>query len=421
MDTFFRVPCGIAERTRQRPFTTLTLSRRDPDFRLFDDVDEAGPLWDRAAPEGDIFLQRPYLRALTESPSRDMRLFFAVFFDGGVPCGVAVYQLLPFSGKVNYRENAAAHPGANWSARLLSKFKSKVASLFSFRVLVCGNMMVTGAHGYYFIPGRTDAPAAAALLEAAAQGIRSILPERPVVTLVKDASVQQNGMQEALTEQQYLPFHIQPNMVMPLPFEHFDAYLGAMSTKYRTRAKRAFKKLGTDLAFREMTLSDLELQGQRMHALYKQVSEAAGFNMIALEEGYFVALKRAMADAYKVFGYYKGADLVAFFGVIRNGDTLDAHYLGYDKALNHERQIYLNMLYGIVREGIQLGARELVFSRTALEIKSSVGAVPEQLSCFVRHENKLVNCLGKGLFRFLTQGAAWEQRHPFKPGVPESE
>jgi hypothetical protein len=398
---------------------TTDIGRKKPDFQLFTDVDDAGMLWDRAAPEDDIFLQRPYLRTLMAAPSLDMRLFFAVFFSDGAPCGVAVYQLLPFSGKVNYRENAAAHPGAGWSVRLLSRFKSWLASLFSFRVLVCGNMMVTGAHGFYFTPGRADAHRIAAWLEAGAQAIRRNLPVQPLVTLVKDVSLQQTGLPDALADMQYLQFNIQPNMVLSLPFDRFEAYLGAMNTKYRTRAKRAFKKLGTDLEIRELTRSEVEHWQPRMHALYRQVSEAAGFNMVALDKGYFAALKRALPEAYTVYGYFKGGDLVAFFGVIRNAHELDAHYLGYDKALNHERQLYLNMLYSIVQEGIRQGTPELVFSRTALEIKSSVGAVPEQMNCFVRHENKLVNCLGKGLFRFLTRGAAWEQRHPFKPGLPE--
>jgi hypothetical protein len=68
----------------------------------------------------------------------------------------------------------------------------------------------------------------------------------------------------------------------------------------------------------------------------------------------------------------------------------------------------------MVREGIESGAHEIVFARTALEIKSSVGAVPQQLNCYVKHQNSILNRFTNTAMDYLKPEEAWVQRHPFK-------
>lgn len=57
------------------------------------------------------------------------------------------------------------------------------------------------------------------------------------------------------------------------------------------------------------------------------------------------------------------------------------------------------------------------FARTALEIKSSVGAVPENLYCYLRHQNPLVNKFTGTLLDYLKPVEEWLPRHPFKSQV----
>jgi hypothetical protein len=50
--------------------------------------------------------------------------------------------------------------------------------------------------------------------------------------------------------------------------------------------------------------------------------------------------------------------------------------------------LYLNMLYDMTYS-INKGFKEIIFARTALEIKSSVGARPIQM--YIGHTNPVVN------------------------------
>ncbi len=67
----------------------------------------------------------------------------------------------------------------------------------------------------------------------------------------------------------------------------------------------------------------------------------------------------------------------------------------------------------MVEESLQVGARRLLLSRTALEIKSSIGAVAEPAYVYMAHVNPLLNSLVPLSVGLLEPVEVWEPRHPF--------
>ena len=59
-------------------------------------------------------------------------------------------------------------------------------------------------------------------------------------------------------------------------------------------------------------------------------------------------------------------------------------------------------------------SQKIIFGRTALEIKSSIGAIPVNMSGFIYHNNKFVTKYIKQLFKKLEPTLHWQQRNPFK-------
>lgn len=233
------------------------------------------------------------------------------------------------------------------------------------------------------------------------------------VILIKDIAPENHDQRKQLIGQGFTEFEIQPNMVLNLHFEGMDGYLGAMSTKYRTRAKRAFKKLD-GIERKKLSLAEIQLELPTIYRLYRDIANNAGFNMVDLNEQYLAALERDLSDHFQMFAYYLDGKLIAFYTTIQNHEELEAHFLGYDKALNHDYQLYLNILYDIVRIGLKAGCKRVVFARTALEIKSSVGAEPHDLCCYLRHQNAMANKLVPTILDYLKPVEEWLPRHPFK-------
>ncbi|MFN0013589.1 MAG: GNAT family N-acetyltransferase [Saprospiraceae bacterium] len=385
-------------------------------FRYFRTLGNAGNDWDAGAPPDNIFLQRPYLSVLEHNPPHGMRFGYIVFYQNTCPIGVALCQIKYFKVDDGINEPVRATKDPCFFSSLAAWFKRRVAGHLAADILICGNMLLTGEHGFWFDYDRISPEQAAILLEKALEQVANESDHSgqsmPVI-LVKDIAPGHLRPRQHLVRKNYVEFEIQPNMVLELPFRSFDDYLGTMSTKYRTRAKRAFKK-AADTEKRELTLGDIQQELPRLYALYRDIANNAGFNMVDLNENYLLALKRDMPEHFRIFGYYLAGKLVAFYTVIQNGAELEAHFLGYDKAYNHDRQIYLNILYDIVRLGFEMESRSIVFARTALEIKSSIGAVPHNLCCYLRHRNPVVNRFTSTLLEYIKPVEEWLPRHPFK-------
>ena len=93
---------------------------------------------------------------------------------------------------------------------------------------------------------------------------------------------------------------------------------------------------------------------------------------------------------------------------------MDTYFLGYDDSIQREKMLYLNMLYDMVAYSINNGFKEIVFARTALEIKSSVGAKPQEMYGFMKHSNHAINLVVDKIFCYLEPEVVWQERNPFK-------
>ena len=106
--------------------------------------------------------------------------------------------------------------------------------------------------------------------------------------------------------------------------------------------------------------------------------------------------------------------LVGFHTLLLNGNVLETYFLGYDEQVQKEKMLYLNMLYNMTFYAIQNQFKKIIFGRTALEIKSSIGAKPITMSGFLYHKNKWINKNIDKIFKNLEPELVWQQRHPFK-------
>ncbi|MCC6280020.1 MAG: GNAT family N-acetyltransferase [Saprospiraceae bacterium] len=403
---------GILQASHQLTTTSQQVMR----YSYFRSIEAAGSDWDAAAPAHDIFLQRPYLNILENNPPEGMRFGYLVFYQNEEPVGVALCQIKYFKGDDNINDLNVSKQEPCFFFGLAQWFKRWVAGKTAADILICGNMLLTGEHGFYFDYRKINQDEAVKFLEKALDEVVDVLGREGVkmpVILVKDIATEHQSQGTVLSEKGFTEFCIQPNMVLDLPYENFEAYLAAMSTKYRTRAKRAIKKL-EGVEKREMSLVDIQRELPNIYGLYKEVAKNAGFNMVDLNEYYLLALKRDLSQHFRMCGYYQGDQLLAFYTTICNGDEMEAHFIGYDKALNHDLQLYLNCLYDMVRQGFEAGCKTIVFARTALEIKSSVGAVAHDLLCYVRHQNALINTFTGTILEYLKPVEEWVPRHPFK-------
>jgi hypothetical protein len=383
---------------------------------VYDRIDLIADQWDGCVDSTNIFLSATYLKAVEIAGPHDLKHFYCLVIHENKPF-LALYcqfkhfnaaeslQLLRQTGDLPYLE------------KIKRKALHLVAAKVDFHALVCGNIMVTGEHAYRFCRDSKifdEVSFIPDLLQTLQSGLETLGLEVPVIFVKDFYDKRLKDQNRCFIRAEYKELVFQPNMIFHIPktWRNTKDYLANMKSKYRVRTKRA-RKFVEGLERREMFLKDIEEYRERIHALYLEIAHGAEFNLFLLPPDYFSGMKSALGNCFRIFGYFDGDDLIGFYSLVINGKEMEAHFLGYREEDNRAFQLYHNMLIDMVEEAIRAAVDRIVFARTALEIKSSVGAVPEDMHCYIRHNYRLYNAAAPLIFKALNPDYDWEQRHPF--------
>jgi hypothetical protein len=208
---------------------------------------------------------------------------------------------------------------------------------------------------------------------------------------------------------------VQPNMMFHIlnTWKEPENYIANFNKKYKRRYKTARKK-SADLVFKELNEAFIETHSKALFKLYETVSDNARVNSFKLAKNHFLSLKQSLKDNFKVFGYFLKDELVGFYTLILNYDKLETYFLGYKREIQHTYQMYLNMLFNMASYGIENNFKTIVYARTAMEIKSSIGAKPHNMHIYLKHTNNFIaNTIMKCVVKFMNPIRKWEERHPF--------
>ncbi len=382
------------------------------EFTVYRHVDELPQAWDIAA-HPNLFLSRRYLRALFESAPANMTLHFVMVHRRQSPAAVAISQFLDMSRVRSFgeRDNCVKTRIRTWAFRR-----------FAANVLLMGNNMLTGQNAIGCAPGYRLEDVVPSLGNALKEIARIFASQgkTPHLTIWKDFPKQAMTSFSAPAFNDYYRFSTQPNMVFNIPadWRSESDYVGSLTKKYRDQYKRARKKAAA-LQKRQLSLDDVTHFNLRINQLYHNVAANAPFNTFYLHPNHFIALKTALDDDFRVYGYFDGENLVGFNTIIRNGRDIDTYFLGYDEVSQKTCMLYLNMLYDMLGYSIKHRYDRVIFARTALEIKSSIGAKPEQMHGLIQHGNKILNRQLHRLFGYFEPEVPWTERHPFKTSEPQ--
>ena len=376
------------------------------DIQYFKSINDIGEiLWNNAAPPDNLFLQYDYLAMLERIPPEGMSFAYCLFFDESQALGVAYFQIKGF--------DAAASIRSYIEKGKLPSFAESIAKPLNFNTLVSGNLLLTGEHGFYFQPQMPEDLRAKKMTEAIEIVSENIAKEGRGASLnfVKDYT--ENQAHFAVL--QCGEYDFLPNMMLAIRknWITFDDYLNDMTTKYRTRAKRAFKKMD-GLVKLELDEMLLKRHQQDIYDLYLKIARNVGFNLFELHRDYFCEMKRIFGEKYEVWGVFDNNKMVGFYTTLHNYNELETGFIGFEENYNPTHQLYLNCLYDMVRQGIEKGVHRIVFARTAMEIKSSIGAEPHKMHTYIRHKSSIINFALPKIVRLLSPPMEWVQRKPFK-------
>lgn len=376
-------------------------------IEIYSSVSEFPENWNEFAID-NVFLSKEYLEILEKSAPVNMLCHFIGFFKEGLLAGIAVSQFIDLNKLESLGER---------DDDIKTTLRGVILKNLCSYILVIGNNMLTGQNTYAF-SDNIDPFHALKALKSASVKIKNLLKQKGKkvhITLFKDFSSEEIPAFHQSGFQNYFQCSTQPNMIFDIPeqWKSEQDYIDALSKKYRDQYKRARKK-ADGIEKRKMELEDIIKYEETIYDLYFHVAKNAHFNTFFLAKNHFRTFKELLKDRFLFYGYFLDKKLIGFNTIIKNGEVMDTYFLGYDDSIQREKMLYLNMLYDMVAYSINQGFKEIIFARTALEIKSSIGAKPEKMFGFAKHSNPIADIAFEKAFCYLEPKVNWKERNPFK-------
>jgi len=376
-------------------------------FNIFSHTDQLPKSWNDLAIK-NIFLSTDYLKILEQSAPTNMICHFIGIFQQEELVGIAISQFIDANQLASF---------GNREKCLKTYFRDFILKNFASHVLFIGNNMLTGQNAFAF-SDKIKAVEGLKALKNASEALKTIFKSKRKnihLTIFKDFYESEIIDFTKGEFNDFYQFSIQPNMVFDINYnwKTEQNYVDALTKKYRDQYKRARKK-AIDIEKRKLNYEEILANEGLIYDLYFHVAKNAPFNTFFLSKNHFYNFKSILKDNFLFYGYFLDSKMIGFSTLIKNGDAMDTYFLGYDESIQKDKMLYLNMLYDMIAYSISKGFKEIVFARTALEIKSSVGAKPEKMFGFIEHSNALINRFMPKIFPFLEPNVVWQERNPFK-------
>ena len=380
---------------------------------FFSSIDEvSNTIWQDLNCTNNLYFNPNYLIAL-EKNNPNIHFSYVVLIDENKkPIAFASIQIIDFHLDSVQNELQSVIEKLRCFGRKIGFVPSKKP----LKILSCGNTFVSGEHGIFIKENQNKQKVIKQLANALLYFVNSNAKLKKEINafMIKDFIKESLFISDELHDYNYFSFNVEPNMVLNLneKWNTFDDYLEAMKTKFRVKAKKALK-LSSSLETKEVSLDNINIFLPKMTSLYKTVSSKAEFNLGDFNLETYKNLKENLGENYIIKTYWLQNQLVGFLSGIVNKNCLDAHFVGIDYKHNKTFAVYQRMLYDYIDIAIKKKLTVLNFGRTASEIKSSVGAIPQDLTIYVRHKKSIPNKF-LSLFLKRIEPTPFKQKFPFK-------
>ena len=372
---------------------------------LYPSVDLIDPVvFEEINPDKNVYFSKPLLKAFELSNPQIEFKYISISDTQKNTAALALVQVINLSVEGTLKNIKVAS--------LARKFLSLFFCNEHIKIMFCGNVFLSGEHGIR----SSDRVSKSEIMNQIATALDAVAANtKPLHAIfIKDFKETSLKNTRELLNFGYSEIKVEPNMIVQLDsqWKTFEDYKNILKSKYRVKANKA-DSTSNDLETRLFTEHDFETYKDELQALYQNTITNASFNAQVLNLNTYIHLRASFKDDFIVKAYFLENKLVGFLTALVNKNALDAHFIGLDYELNKSHAIYPRILNDYIRIGIQKQVTSINLGRTASEIKTTIGANPLQLSCYIKHKNPFLNSLIKPFFRRI-KIKEFKQHSPFK-------
>lgn len=186
-----------------------------------------------------------------------------------------------------------------------------------------------------------------------------------------------------------------PTVLFRNSFQSWDDYLAALRSDYKRRLLKISRPF---LEIKKVTLPCSQFNNT-MYEQYINVLKKSNAKLEVLSHDFF----KNLPSPFKLTAFYSETILVGWFITTSTKNKFYFFLGGVDYGLNKKFNTYLNLLFEVLREGIEHKAEIIDLGQTAEIPKTRLGGIIEEKYMTSYHSNNLLNSLirlGSGFLEY---------------------
>ncbi len=222
----------------------------------------------------------------------------------------------------------------------------------------------------------------------------------------------------------YRRISIPPMHLFRHSFEDFSQYCAALKTRYRQQINRSTRKLKSS-GIQVLVLTDAReitsIYTSEVHALYREMVARSDVKLEVFPIEYFHQLALRLEGRVDLVALSKESRIIAFGWCLEDESTYHMMYAGVDYTLNHEFDLYFNLMYAGFDRALRKRAAKIHFGQTATVFKARMGCQSEPRYVFIKGLGPLMsNVFHYGARFIVIQKPSNPPSNIFKSGTTES-
>ena len=274
----------------------------------------------------------------------------------------------------------------------------KIAPSFMFfDLLLCGLPVSVGQSQLSILP-EADSEKIISLIDEIL--IRLSSKENSRFIVFKEFNVLEQNRMQGLLQLGYLEGDSLPLYEFNYQFSTFSEYLNMLKSHYRYDIKRSIKKIkkGGIEVVRLTNPEDIQaIYTRDVHKLYEDVVAHSENKLEILPMDFFHELAQQFSNDLSFTILYKEERIVAFNFALSAPYTYHFLFCGLDYSINNAYDLYFNLMYADLDNGLKHGVTSIKLGQTADTFKARLGSKIEPLLIYI----KAVSLISKVILRLF--------------------
>jgi hypothetical protein len=285
-------------------------------------------------------------------------------------------------------------------ASIIRRVPKRVSMLRGLKALFCG---LPGAPGENSLALRST-DTSPQMLEILDEAICDLAAREGMDIIVyKEFGNDDLAWLDPLLELGYRRIPTQPMQFFRPSFADFAQYCAALSSRYRSQITRSMRKLkpaGVELSILTDPDEILRVYTAEVHALHFQMVAKAEINIEVLPIEFFQQLTSRLKGQVELIALSRSSQIIAIGWCLHDVKSYHLLYAGLDYQLNHELDLYFNLMYAALDRALRKRVSKIHVGQTADAFKARLGCYAEPLYAFAKGQGLVTSRLvryGAGL------------------------